>query len=66
MSKFNNSYFTDAKPEKHELLKLLSSIINMKHELEGFLGVDTNPFDGLLNCPYSDSAKTSKAVKLVE
>ena len=35
----------------------------MWYELEGFLGVDTNTLDGLLNSSYSDGIKMSKMLQ---
>ena len=54
--------FTDNKPEKHKLLRLLSSI-NAKWQEIGDLGVDPNTIEGLCHSISSDQVKMSKMLQ---
>ena len=60
MSNFNTLYFTDAKPEKHKLLPLLSPIDYLWHELGDLLGVHS---ERLRHSQCSDLVKMSNILQ---
>ena len=59
MSNFNTSYFTDTKPVKHVLLRLLSPIYHLWQGLGNLLGVDVDTIKSLSNSSCSDFVKMS-------
>ena len=54
---------TDNKPEKHILLRFLSSISAKWQEIGNLLGVDSNTIDGLCHSYYTDQVKMSKMLQ---
>ena len=56
-------YFTATKPEKHILLRILSSVTAKWHEIGDLLGVDPNTIEGLCHSNYSDQVKMSKMLQ---
>ena len=56
-------YFTDNKPEKHILLRFLSSVSAKWQEIGDLLGVDSNTIEGLCQSNYSDQVKMSKMLQ---
>ena len=59
---FNNN-FTDNKPEKHKLLRLLSSVNAKWREIGDLLGVDPNTIEGLCHSTFSGQLKMSKMLQ---
>ena len=57
------SYFTASKPEKHILLKLLSSVNCKWQGIGDLLGVDSNTIEALSTSTFSDQIKLSKVLQ---
>ena len=55
--------FTDNKPERHKLLRLLSSVNAKWQEIGDLLGVDFNTIEGLCCSTFSDQVKMSKMLQ---
>ena len=55
--------FTANKPEKHTLLRVLSSVTTKWHEIRTFLKVDSDTLDRLLDSSFTDVVKISKMLK---
>ena len=55
--------FTDNKPERHKLLRLLSSVNAKWQEIGDLLGVDSNTIEGLYLSTSSDQVKLSKMLQ---
>ena len=56
-------FFTDNKPEKHVLLRFLSSVSAKWQEIGELLGVDSNTIQGLCHSCDSDEVKMSKMLQ---
>ena len=56
-------YFTASKPEKHVLLKFLSSITAEWQEMGDLLGVDPDTIKGLCDSNFSNQVKMSKMLQ---
>ena len=56
-------YFTVNKPEKHILLRFLSSVTTKWQQIGNLLGVDSNTIEMLYNCNISDEMKMSKMLQ---
>ena len=56
-------YYTAYKPEKHVLLRLLSSIIKKWQEIGDLLGVDPVTIETLCYSNFSDEVKMSKMLQ---
>ena len=57
------SYYTANKPEKHILLRILSSVSAKWQEIGDLLGVDSNTIEGLCHSNFSDQVKMSKMLQ---
>ena len=55
--------FTVNKPEKHILLRFLSSVTAKWQEIGNLLEVDSNTIEMLYNCNISDQMKMSKMLQ---
>ena len=64
---FNNwymyLYYTANKPEKHVLLRLLSSVTDKWLEIGDLLGVDSDIIEALYNSNISNQVKMSKMLQ---
>ena len=56
-------YFTDSKPEKHVLLRFLSSVTAKWQEIGDLLGVKSDTIEMLYNSNFSDQMKMSKMLQ---
>ena len=56
-------YVTASKPEKHVLLRLLSSITAKWQEMGDLLGVDPDTIKGLCDSNFSNQVKMSKMLQ---
>ena len=56
-------YFIASKPEKHVMLKLLSSVTAEWQEIGDLLGVDPNTIEGLCVSNFSNKVKMSKMLQ---
>ena len=56
-------YFTDSKPEKHVLLRFLSSVAEKWQEIGDLLGVKSETIEMLYNSNLSDQNKMSKMLQ---
>ena len=56
-------YFTASKPEKHILLRLLSSVTAEWQEIGDLLGVDPDTIEGLCISNFSNKVKMSKMLQ---
>ena len=56
-------YVTGNKPEKHVLLKLLSSVTAEWQEIGDLLGVNPNTIKGLCDSNFSNQVKMSKMLQ---
>ena len=56
-------YYTANKPEKHALLRFMSSITAKWQEIGDLLGVDSETIEGLCYSNFSDQVKMSKMLQ---